>query len=107
MASESLPTMVLTLLVGEKYPSASVRGIDLSPIQPVWVPPNVSFLVDDCELDWMSDNEYDLVHFRFMIMILKKVPIVLRNAYECVAAVPSPAALTYNVENECQWDDGY
>ncbi|KAG5939530.1 hypothetical protein E4U59_003060 [Claviceps monticola] len=37
--------------VGDRYPSAKVRGIDIAPIQPEWVPANVSFLVDDCELD--------------------------------------------------------
>jgi hypothetical protein len=38
-----------TLEVGDQYPSASILGIDLSPIQPVWVPPNVKFMVDDFE----------------------------------------------------------
>lgn len=33
--------MMLMPLVGEKYPSAEVLGLDLSPIQPTWVPPNV------------------------------------------------------------------
>jgi hypothetical protein len=33
--------MMLMVLVGEKYPSAEVLGLDLSPIQPTWVPPNV------------------------------------------------------------------
>jgi hypothetical protein len=31
----------LTGAVGEKFPSAEVLGLDLSPIQPTWVPPNV------------------------------------------------------------------
>jgi hypothetical protein len=35
--------------MGDEYPSAQVLGIDLSPIQPVWVPPNVKFMVDDAE----------------------------------------------------------
>lgn len=38
--------------VGEMYPSARVVGVDLSPIQPEWVPPNVSFEIDDFEADW-------------------------------------------------------
>jgi hypothetical protein len=57
-----------------------VRGIDLSPIQPAWVPPNVDFLMDDCEKDWL-DNDCDFVHFRFMVIILKDVLTVLENAY--------------------------
>lgn len=69
------------VLVGEKYPSARILGIDLTPIQPGWVPPNVQFLVDDCERDWLS-RDVDLVHFRFMTMVLKDVSTVLGHAYE-------------------------
>jgi hypothetical protein len=58
-----------------------VRGVDLSPIQPVWVPPNVDFLMDDCEKDWLA-RDCDFVHFRYMVIILKDVPTVLKHAYE-------------------------
>jgi len=33
--------------MGDKYPLAYVEGIDLSPIQPEIVPPNVQFYVQD------------------------------------------------------------
>lgn len=40
---------------GDMYPSAEVIGVDLSPIQPSWVPPNVRFEV--CEgTDWPRRN---------------------------------------------------
>ncbi|KAJ4289413.1 hypothetical protein N0V88_006893 [Collariella sp. IMI 366227] len=68
--------------VGDKYPTARVRGIDLSPTQAVWVPPNVEFLIDDCEKENWLDHDVDLVHLRFMTTILKDVPAVLKNAYE-------------------------
>lgn len=32
---------LIVRLVGEKYPGAEILGLDLSPIQPTWVPPNV------------------------------------------------------------------
>lgn len=64
-----------------------MRGIDVSPIQPLWVPPNVDFIVDDCELDWLI-RDCDLVHFRFMVIILKDVPRVLKHAFEYVAHFP-------------------
>lgn len=35
--------------VGDLFDSASILGVDLSPIQPEWVPPNVRFMVDDVE----------------------------------------------------------
>lgn len=56
-------------------------GIDLTPIQPLWVPPNVEFVVDDCERDWLT-RDVDLAHLRFMVMILRNVPSVLGHAYQ-------------------------
>ncbi|KAI4594494.1 hypothetical protein KJ359_008283 [Pestalotiopsis sp. 9143b] len=58
---------------GDKYPSAEVLGIDLSPIQPVWIPPNVKFIIDDCEEEWLNGDNFDLVHMRFMSPVLKDV----------------------------------
>lgn len=75
-------TGVWAIEAGDRFPTARVRGIDLSPTQPAWVPPNVDFLVDDCEQgDWL-DQDVDFVHFRFMTIVLTDVPRVLRNAYE-------------------------
>ncbi|KAJ4157925.1 uncharacterized protein LMH87_008480 [Akanthomyces muscarius] len=74
-------TGIWAIETGDAYPSASILGIDLTPIQPLWVPPNVEFIVDDCEQDWLLDN-VDLAHFRFMAMILKDVPLVMQHAYE-------------------------
>ncbi|ORY68594.1 S-adenosyl-L-methionine-dependent methyltransferase [Pseudomassariella vexata] len=42
-------TGIWAIEMGDRYPSATVTGIDLSPIQPVWLPPNVKFVIDDCE----------------------------------------------------------
>lgn len=68
-------------LVGDQFPSARVCGIDLTPIQPLWVPPNVEFLIDDCEQDWLA-RDVDLVHFRFMVVILRDISGVLEHAYK-------------------------
>ncbi|GKT41649.1 secondary metabolism regulator LAE1 [Colletotrichum spaethianum] len=59
--------------VADLLPAASVLGIDLSPIQPGWVPPNVKFLVDDAEDDWLNGDNFDFVHFRMMGMALKRL----------------------------------
>ncbi|KAJ6437961.1 cyclase/dehydrase family protein [Purpureocillium lavendulum] len=40
--------------LADQFPSASIVGNDLSPIQPAFVPPNVTFVVDDVELDWVE-----------------------------------------------------
>ncbi|KAK7416936.1 hypothetical protein QQZ08_011826 [Neonectria magnoliae] len=66
--------------VGDKFPSAQVLGLDLSPIQPVWVPSNVKFLVDD----------FDFVHLRNMVPILECPVNLLRQAFEYVPSQPQP-----------------
>ncbi|KAF4126530.1 Conserved hypothetical, protein [Geosmithia morbida] len=70
---------------GDRFPGARVRGIDLAPIQPAWVPPNVDFLVDDFENDFIT-RDCDLIHFRFIASILKvkTVPAILGNAYQAL-----------------------
>lgn len=56
-------TGVWAIDVGDAYPAAQVYGIDISPIQPSFVPPNVQFIYDDMELSWLYDeNSLDLVH---------------------------------------------
>lgn len=66
------------------FPSAEVTGLDLSPIQPVWVPPNVKFLVDDVEDTWLNGDHIDFVHLRNMIPILKSPAKLLKEVYEYV-----------------------
>ncbi|KAK1829009.1 S-adenosyl-L-methionine-dependent methyltransferase [Podospora conica] len=57
--------------IGEQFPSATVIGVDLSPIQPVWIPPNVEFIVDDIEDEWVYANDFDYVHLRFVSICIK------------------------------------
>lgn len=61
-------TGIWAIELADEHPSAKVQGTDLSPIQPAWVPPNVEFIVDDCELPWPRNEHelYDFVHGRSM-----------------------------------------
>lgn len=67
--------------MSEQHPSASVVGIDISPMQPYWVPPNLEFFVDDVELDWVQGDDWDFVHFRNMSSYFRDLPKVLRNTH--------------------------
>lgn len=51
---------------GDENPASQVVGTDLSPIQPGWVPSNVSFYIDDAESDWVyrAYEHFDLIHGR-------------------------------------------
>ncbi|KAH7013798.1 S-adenosyl-L-methionine-dependent methyltransferase [Ilyonectria destructans] len=60
-------TGIWAIDMGDKFPSAAVTGIDISPMQPSWVPPNVSFQIDDAQLDWTYEPEsFDFIHVRYM-----------------------------------------
>ncbi|QUC21540.1 uncharacterized protein UV8b_05783 [Ustilaginoidea virens] len=71
--------------VADQYPSASIVGTDLSPIQPQWVPVNVRMYVDDCEEpDWLHGSNFDLVHFRGMAGTLRDLDRLLQRTYRHV-----------------------
>ncbi|CAJ2504085.1 Uu.00g114790.m01.CDS01 [Anthostomella pinea] len=76
-------TLTIVFAVGDAYPSANVLGIDLSPIQPDWVPPNVRFMVDDVESPWLHPrNHFDYIHSRHTVMAIKDWDRLLRRAHE-------------------------
>lgn len=53
--------------MAEKHPEADVKGIDVAPIQPTWVPPNARFEIDDFNLDWADEGKYDMIHQRELL----------------------------------------
>lgn len=59
-------TGIWALDFADTHPSAEVIGTDLSPIQPSWVPPNLKFVIDDCEDEWLFKQKFDLIHARMM-----------------------------------------
>ncbi|KAH8660840.1 S-adenosyl-L-methionine-dependent methyltransferase [Tricladium varicosporioides] len=76
-------TGIWAIEMGDLYPSANVLGVDLSPIQPEWVPPNVQFMVDDVESPWLKPtNYYDYIHGRHTVMAIKNWPQLMGRALE-------------------------
>ncbi|KAK1990410.1 S-adenosyl-L-methionine-dependent methyltransferase [Colletotrichum falcatum] len=67
------------------HPEAEVLGVDLSPIQPNDVPPNVKFEVDDIEEDWIYSQPFEYIHSRFMNGSLADWKTFIANAYENLA----------------------
>jgi hypothetical protein len=68
--------------VAEKYPAAEVIGVDLSPIQPDWSPPNLRFHLDDFEDDWVYGNDLDYVHLRHTAFTIKNPARLLETAFK-------------------------
>jgi len=64
------------------YPDSSVLGIDLSPIQTPWVPPNLKFMVDDAESEWLHKPDFfDYIHTRHTIQAFRDWPTLYSRAY--------------------------
>jgi SAM-dependent methyltransferase len=68
--------------VADQYPMAEVVGVDLSPIQSTWVPPNLKFILDDFEDEWALGSDWDLVHCRHCLPVIKGVERVLQMSFE-------------------------
>jgi len=52
--------------VADEYPSCRVVGVDISPVQPTWVPSNCEFLVDGLPFDTGS---VDMTHSRYKMFL--------------------------------------
>lgn len=67
-----------------KYPSARVLGTDLSPIQPIFIPSNCSFEVDDAESEWVYSHKFDYIHGRLLLSCFKDFPAVVSEAFHAL-----------------------
>ncbi|KAF6804185.1 methyltransferase [Colletotrichum sojae] len=74
-------TGIWAMEMGDEFPNAQVFGIDLSPMQPGWVPPNVKFEIDDVESPWI-DRKYDFIYCRYMTGAIKDWPKLVQNIYD-------------------------
>ena len=59
-------TGIWAMDVADDYPGAQVIGVDLSPIQPTAVPPNLEFQIMDADEPWDFHAKFDLIHTRLM-----------------------------------------
>jgi ubiquinone/menaquinone biosynthesis C-methylase UbiE len=89
----------------DQFPSARVVGIDLSPIQPEWAPPNCKFELDDAELDWtFKENEFDFIHIRYMIGSIKNWQRLYQQAFRALKPGGWIEHSEFRAETGC--DDG-
>jgi SAM-dependent methyltransferase len=78
----SPPSLTTNPPVGESYPAATITGLDLSPIQPNYVPENVHFFVDDFEEEWLDpESTFDFIHIRHTIHSIRDRATLLARAY--------------------------
>lgn len=78
-------TGLWALDIADEHPSARVIAVDLSPIQPLLVPPNLEFHIMDADDPWMFAQKFDLVHTRLMHdCSLKSWPNFFKQAYDAL-----------------------
>ncbi|KAM0345007.1 hypothetical protein ACHAPU_006890 [Fusarium lateritium] len=73
---------------GDEHPGATVIGVDLSPSQPSFVPPNVRFEIDDIDEEWTYSEPFDFIHSRFMNFSVQNWKSYLTKIYELVPFAP-------------------
>jgi SAM-dependent methyltransferase len=74
----------------EEHPTATVLGMDLSPIQPEYAPANCSFRVDNVEDDWVQEENYDYIHSRAMLVAIKDWRRFTSQAFQYVLILICP-----------------
>lgn len=75
-------TGIWAIDMADAYPSSEVIGTDISPIQPLWVPQNCIFEIEDAQLDWTFDqSRFDFVHMRALYGSIGDWPALYRQAY--------------------------
>ncbi|KAI2975165.1 hypothetical protein CBS147323_1035 [Aspergillus niger] len=71
--------------MADEYPSAKVTGVDLSPIQPPFVPPNCVFEIDDVTLPWTyAENQFDFIHVRELFGCIPDWDEFFRQCWRCL-----------------------
>ncbi|KJZ68938.1 hypothetical protein HIM_11669 [Hirsutella minnesotensis 3608] len=70
--------------LADQNPSVTIVGLDLSPIQPEFVPPNVHFFVENVETEWSETEEYDFIHLRGMSGAIKDWQSLFHKIYRAL-----------------------
>ncbi|RDW57393.1 UMTA methyltransferase family protein [Coleophoma crateriformis] len=94
-------TGIWAIELGEILPNASIIGVDQAPIQPGWVPPNVSFEIDDVNKSWLQgDGSFDFIYIRTMAGSITSWPDLLKEALR----VLKPGGKIEFVEFALRWE---
>lgn len=68
--------------IADEFPSAEIQATDLSPVQPLSVPKNVQFFIDDAsEEDWaVPPQHFNFIHTRVLLGSFTDFRAILRRA---------------------------
>ncbi|KAI0450561.1 S-adenosyl-L-methionine-dependent methyltransferase [Xylaria acuta] len=69
----------------DRYPHAEVVGVDISPSQPQWIPPNLKFEIDDITQPWTyASNSFDYIHMRWLIGAIPNWYTLFREVFQAL-----------------------
>ncbi|TID01475.1 Secondary metabolism regulator LAE1 [Colletotrichum higginsianum] len=97
-------TGIWAVEMGDIFENAEVTGIDLSAIQPSWVPSNVRFEIDDVESPWLHEQKFDFIFCRFMAAAIADWPKLVKNIFDHLN--PGGWAEFHEMDPEIYSDDG-
>ncbi|KAM6529642.1 hypothetical protein FALCPG4_007772 [Fusarium falciforme] len=97
-------TGIWAIEYGDEHPEAKVIGIDLSPNQPSWLPPNVEFQIDDIDEEWTYSAPFDYVHSRMMNSSVKDWRVYLEKCLQSLA--PGGYVEVQEIDLSAKSDDG-
>lgn len=66
----------------DAHPEADVIGVDLSPVQPSFVPPNCHFEIDDLEKEWTWSQPFDFIFSRMMTGSFSDNADIVQKAFD-------------------------
>lgn len=66
----------------DEHPETKVFGVDLSPIQPSFIPPNLIFQIDDLEEPWTFSEKFDFIYSRMMIGSVADFPRLFQQCFD-------------------------
>lgn len=68
--------------MADAYPSAEVVGVELSPSQPMLVPPNLTFQIDEFDDEWTYSHPFDYIHARLLAGRIHDWARLMRQCFE-------------------------
>ncbi|ETS85143.1 hypothetical protein PFICI_03168 [Pestalotiopsis fici W106-1] len=78
-------TGIWALEFAQQHPESEVIGSDLTQIQPTSELPNLSFVQEDSEEQWIHDRPFDYIHFRYVYTCFDSPQTVIKLAWENLA----------------------
>uniref|UniRef100_A0A0D2Y330 Methyltransferase n=1 Tax=Fusarium oxysporum (strain Fo5176) TaxID=660025 RepID=A0A0D2Y330_FUSOF len=97
-------TGVWAIDFADAHPETQVIGIDLSPIQPNFLPTNLQFQVDDLEDEWTFSYNFDFIFARMMTGSIGDFPKFFTQSFNALS--PGGWVECQDITFPAQCDDG-